>query len=96
MEWFDPRITFHNLHDDQGLNTLIEEEKKKIWTPSLVFYNTDRTVQTTVDKESRIMVKKEGKFRINTIDDVDNVYMYKGCENPLRMQRIYHTKWYTY
>ena len=26
LEWLDPRITFYNLHENQGLNTLVEEE----------------------------------------------------------------------
>ena len=41
LEWLDPRITFFNLHGDQNLNSLLEAEKQMIWTPSLIFSNTD-------------------------------------------------------
>ena len=62
MEWFDSRVTFYNLHANQGLNTLVEEEKQKIWTPSLIFDNTDEKVRTRTDAESLISVKREGNF----------------------------------
>ena len=62
MEWFDSRVTFYNLHANQGLNTLVEEEKQKIWTPSLIFDNTDEKVRTRTGAESLISVKREGNF----------------------------------
>ena len=93
MEWFDSRVTFYNLHKDSGLNTLVEEEKKKIWTPSLIFDNTDQKVRTRTDEESLISVKREGNFSRNTIDNIDNVYIYHGSKNPLEMSRVYHTGW---
>ena len=93
MEWFDSRITFYNLHDNPSLNTLVENEKRSIWSPSLVFQNTDNKIQTVIDKESRILVKKQGSFHINSIDNLDNVYMYEGSENPLIMDRVHHVKW---
>ena len=93
MEWFDSRVTFYNLQENQGLNTLIQEEKDRIWTPSLIFDNTDQKVRTTTDEESLISVKRIGNFTRNTIDNVDNVYMYQGSENPLEMNRVYQTGW---
>ena len=51
LEWLDPRITFHNLHENQNLNSLVEEEKNTIWTPSFIFHNTDKSTRTTTDRE---------------------------------------------
>ena len=93
MEWSDSRVTFYNLQENSVLNTLVEEEKKKIWTPSLIFDNTDQKVRTRMDEESLISVKREGNFSRNSIDNVNNVYMYHGSENPLQMNRVYHTGW---
>ena len=62
MDWFDSRVTFYNLNANQGLNTLVEEEKQKIWTPSLIFDNTDEKVRTRTGAESLISVKREGNF----------------------------------
>ena len=68
LEWLDPRITFYNLHGNQKLNSLVEEEKQKIWTPSLIFDNTDENTRTTTDMESIISVKREGNFTQNTME----------------------------
>ena len=94
MEWFDSRITFHNLHGNQLLNTLIDEEKHRIWTPSMIFHNTDESTRTTTDKKSLISVKREGNLSRNTIKSVDNVHVYDGAENPMEMNRVYHTSWF--
>ena len=93
LEWLDPRIIFFNLHNDQGLNTLVEEEKLKIWTPKLIFDNTKYKTRTTTDKESTVSVKREGNYTPNNWDDVDNVYRFKGSENPLMMRRVYKMEW---
>ena len=93
LQWLDSRVTFYNLHGNQGLNTLVQDEKQKIWTPSMIFDNTDEKVRTKTDAESLISVKREGNFSSNTIDNVDNVYIYHGLENPLEMSRVYHIGW---
>ena len=93
LEWFDSRVTFFNLNNNQLLNTLVQDEKQKIWTPSLIFDNTDEKIRTKTDDESLISVKREGNFTINTTDNVDNVYMYDGAENSLQMSRVYQIGW---
>ena len=93
LEWLDPRITFYNLHDDQNLNSLVEEEKEKIWTPRFIFQNTDKSTRTTTDDESIISVRREGQFIQNTLESIDNTYEFQGADNPLMMYRIYETKW---
>ena len=94
MEWLDSRVTFFNLHKNQGLNSLVEAEKRNIWTPFLIFDNTDNKVRTITDEESNISVKRQGNFSRSTLDEVDNVYIYQGDENPLEMYRVYHIGWY--
>ena len=93
LEWLDPRIIFHNLHKDQGLNILVEEEKHKIWTPELIFDNTEQKTRTKTDKESAVSVKREENYTQNTMEDVDNIYKFEGLENPLDMSRVYQTEW---
>ena len=51
LEWLDSRVTFYNLHGNQGLNTLVQEEKQKIWTPSMIFDNTEDKIRTKTDAE---------------------------------------------
>ena len=93
LEWLDSRITFHNLHKNQGLNTLVESEKQNIWTPRLIFHNTDESTRTTTDSESVISVRREGNYTTSTIETIDNTYIFLGSENPLVMSRIYQTEW---
>ena len=93
VEWFDSRITFYNLHGNQGLNSLIQREKEEIWTPSLVFDNTDQKIRTITDAESSISVRREGNLTRNRVDNVDNAYLYHGENNPLEMGRVYHIGW---
>ena len=93
MEWLDPRIIYYNLNDNQGLNTLVEQEKDKIWTPKLIFDNTEEKTRTKTDSESVISVKREGEYTQNTLEDVDNTYVFEGRHNPLYISRVYQTEW---
>ena len=88
LEWLDPRITFYNLLGNQKLNSLVEEEKQKIWTPSLIFDNTDENTRTTTDKESIISVKREGNFTQNTLEDLDNTYMFRGEHSQVLLKIV--------
>ena len=93
LKWLDPRITFYNLNENQGLNTLVELEKEQIWTPKLILDNTKQKTRTKTDSESVISVKREGNYTRNTLEDVDNIYIFKGLYNPLDMSRVYQTEW---
>ena len=93
QEWFDPRIAFYNIHWNQELNSLVPEEKQIIWTPNLIFQNTDENIRSLVDSESSISVKRESNFTQNTISEIDNTYIFNGVKNPLVMIRVYETDW---
>ena len=43
--------------------------------------------------ESIISVKRVGNFTQNTMEDLDNTYMFRGEDNPLDMSRVYETEW---
>ena len=93
MEWMDSRLTFYNLHGNQGLNTIVEDEKQMIWTPSLILENTNDKPLTIVDRKSIISVRREGNFTKPGAKSIDNIYIFKGDENPLEMTRLYQTGW---
>ena len=93
LEWFDSRIKFHNLHPKQGLNSLIFEEKQQIWTPSMIFANTDENTMTEIDKKLLLSVKREGNYSKSSIGVPDNILIFEGGENPLEMVGVYHTSW---
>ena len=62
---------------------MVEQEKAKIWTPSMNFDNTNQKIQTFTDEESLVTVKLEGYYSRKTIDTGDNVYICDGAENPI-------------
>jgi hypothetical protein len=96
LEWFDSRIRFHNLHGDQGLNKLMDEDKQRIWIPSMIFDNTDEKTRTKTDKESLVSIKREGNFSKSTKENVDNIYIYEGEKNPVEINRVYHISWFAF
>ena len=48
LSWRDLRLRYKNLKEQQFLNTVHSDESAKIWTPKLVFYNTEEMVETEV------------------------------------------------
>ena len=45
--WFDRRLTFKNLNENEQLNGL-KDQKLSIWTPKLKFINTHKHQQETI------------------------------------------------
>lgn len=46
--WRDSRLKFRNVKEQQFLNTVHTDESAKVWTPKLVFYNTEEMEETEV------------------------------------------------
>jgi hypothetical protein len=72
MEWFDERLTFHNLHEGKVTNRMVKSEKEKIWIPTMIFENTDMKLRTLTDAESVVYVNRTGPFTRSGIDQLDN------------------------
>ena len=60
----------------------------------MIFDNTDNNERTKADEESFISVRREGNYSKSSIEVVDNIFRYKGAENPFEIKRVYHTSWY--
>ena len=53
VSWIDSRLTFLNVHK-YSLNPISNAQKRKIWLPRLIFYNTnDKTVASFNDESSK-------------------------------------------
>ena len=68
LSWFDKRLTFKSLNNKTILNTLSRSQIEDIWTPVVVFENTNtksRTVNPARDSEdlSAVQVERSGEFR---------------------------------
>ena len=90
LKWFDARLEYYNLKDDENMNALLYEEKQKIWVPSIIFQNTEsqRTSQNDVESSMTVVKMKNGTFNIDGLlsEDID---IYKGSDNPIIMRRVY-------
>ena len=90
LKWFDARLEYYNLKDDENMNELLYEEKQKLWVPSIIFQNTESQLTTQNDVKSSMTVFKikNGTFNTDGLlsEDID---IYEGKDNPIIMSRVY-------
>ena len=60
FQWKDARVTFYNLKQDEEMNSLSPDEKISLWTPTIVFWNTEEQLRTINDKNTFVSIKREG------------------------------------
>ena len=93
MEWRDGRVKFHNLLPLHFQNSLSEAEKDDLWIPTLTFTNTAHQERSRRDNSSLVTVARLGSLERSGLCVEKNIYIYKGEENPLHINRVYSTKW---
>ena len=69
LSWFDSRLQFKDLKEDEGFNLLSENEKSAIWKPKVLFKNTNEKHKTKVDQETYIKIKQYGDYSLTTNDN---------------------------
>ena len=90
LKWFDSRLEYYNLKDDENLNSLLYEEKQKLWVPNIVFHNTESQLRSKNDLYSRMVVEKNANGTLNHDGLIaEDINIYKGAENPLVITRVY-------
>ena len=93
IEWKDPRVKFHNLLPLQFQNSLSEAEKDDLWIPILTSINTANQERSKRDNNSLVTVARLGSLEKSGLHEAQNIFIYKGEENPLHVSRVYSTKW---
>merc|ERR1719397_2296512 len=93
LEWRDPRLQLYNLRPSTDSNTLLEAEKNQIWIPSVTFVNTATQERSLRDNSSLVTVARKGGLVRSSMEQVLNIYIYEGSENPFLITRVYSTKW---
>ena len=83
MEWKDHRLEYHNLKLGPFDNILGAHELQNIWTPSIVFENTEDREVSSLSLQSQVEVRRSGNFSRSKIDVVDEINIFKGEENDL-------------
>ena len=93
MEWKENRATYFNLKEDISLNALPKDDIERLWLPLIVYDNTDQKETTRLgmgwEWSTGVNVKKEGGFVRAGLDSADEIEVFKGNENSLRMQQTY-------
>ena len=96
MIWYDSRILFRNLKLKQENNQLSATEIKKIWTPELLFLNSEQgsieagqrnnIAKSEFSGRGYVDIIRKGKSQKNALEELDEDYVYPGAENPIRME----------
>ena len=90
--WLDPRLTYVNLKENTDLNTLTEQEKLDVWSPNIVFGNTESQRKVVIDRDVIAKIKRMGNFEASSRSEAIKSYYFKGGENPITFSRIYDIK----
>ena len=92
LTWMDQRLQYNNLKMESNLNSMSLEEKAAIWTPRLIFKNTELRDGVKIDQKSSVTIDIFGDFEVAEDDTLDNTVIYKGSENPITLARAYKSK----
>ena len=89
LSWIDSRLQYKNLNQDEGLNLLSSQEKSTIWSPIVVFKNTNEKHKTIVDQSTYVQIKKYGNATLTPKSQEENAKLFMGDENNIIMLRYY-------
>ena len=87
--WMDARLQYYNLKEDEELNTLMASEKQEIWVPSILFSNTRQDFASKNDEQTFAKVIRSKNGSLISSETNEDILVYKGSENEIRMYRIY-------
>ena len=87
MDWMDARVTYHNIKQDQFMNSLTLEEQFSLWTPTVVFWNTKEQLRTINDGKTFATISRIGNGSIIDKEVNDDIEEYLGSENPVTISR---------
>ena len=89
-EWYERRITWHNLKDEDTLNELSEHHFEKLFVPALLFRNTKTMEGTKLDSATELFGRKEGASKKPPDKELWEAALFSGSENPLVYSRSYY------
>ena len=97
--WFDNRVTYNFLKDQEKLNNIprieistTRRKEFKVWTPNFIFHSTEGGLTTNriqSDESSTLRVERKGLPSLNDVHDLDFYQTFTGRENSLHKQSYY-------
>ena len=64
LQWMDARVSFYNIKADETMNSLSLDEQLMLWTPTIVFWNTEQQLKTVNDMNTFASVRRSGNGSI--------------------------------
>ena len=90
LQWKDGRVSYQNIKKKVYLNALKQYEIEKLWTPYVIYKNTENNdATTTQDIFTSVTVTREGNFTRSPPSSIDEVEIFQGDENTLTMNQSY-------
>ena len=93
MKWKENRVRYLNLKSEASLNLLSEKDTRTLWLPLVIYQNTDQKESTRLgvawEWMTRVMVNREGGFKRNGLEEIDEAEIFEGEENNLTMVQTY-------
>ena len=94
LNWKDTRVLYYNLKEDEVMNSLSLEEQLTLWTPTIVFWNTEKQLKSLNDKENFASVKRVGNGTIIDRSVNEDIEVFSGEENDITLSRVYSIEFY--
>ena len=92
LTWNDQRLEFADLKSTQEQNTLSQAEVDQLWTPQVIFANTEERTGVVKDARASAVIRRLGEAKVAGGDHIDNTFLSEGAENPITLQRTYKGK----
>ena len=94
LQWYDPRLKYHNLKENVNLNVLSPSEKKSIWSPTLILDNTRSQEILVQDEKStmKVITNDSSRYTVADVTFLRNFHSYEGKENTLQLKRVLDTR----
>ena len=94
LEWLDARVSYYNIKPEETMNSLSLDEQLKLWTPTIVFWNTKEQLRTINDQNTFSSIRREGHGSIIGKEANEDIEVFSGSENRITISRVYSIKFY--
>ena len=90
----DARVLFYNIKINENMNSLSLDEQMSLWTPTIVFWNTEEQLKTVNDKNTFASVKRSGRGSLISREVNEDIEVFKGSQNEITISRVYSIKFF--
>ena len=72
---------------DENMNSLSLDEQLALWTPTIIFWNTEKQLKTVNDENTFASVRRSGEGSLITREVNEDIEVYKGAQNEITISR---------